>query len=159
LFEQACDAPLPPVFRFTLAEVLQELSVTLVILFGLLQGVSINGRHRREMKTAQQPGQWIMRHGWPPLAATHHRCSDRRSVLCLDVSRDAFFMRLILLGSRPKNATLCLGVSVVKNKESKDPKNKSSFAASFAVIFQISLARIFPPNPTAADEGRAEKEL
>jgi hypothetical protein len=29
---------------------------------------------------------------------------------------------------------------VVKNKESKDPKNKAGFAASFAVKFQISLA-------------------
>jgi hypothetical protein len=38
------------------------------------------------------------------------------------------------------NCISVLNVSVVKNRESKDTKNKSRFAASFAMKFQISLA-------------------
>ena len=52
--------------------------------------------------------------------------------------------KLFRFWSRP--ASRCLSVSVVKNKESKNPKNKSNFPASSAVKFQISLARFLSKN-------------
>jgi hypothetical protein len=52
LFEQPGNAPLAAIFGFALAEVLQELPVAPVVLFGLCQSIGVNGGHPRQIEAA-----------------------------------------------------------------------------------------------------------